>query len=211
MGLAASADVIDAGQVCEPKVTKTGMRGVARKWTFRVESSAATMARQCRRIRARRARLLAGIPGRVGDIVEPPFAAPSEVASDRDVLLATKLHVPRPRRTWYRARLAERFDEGLARGLMLVCAPAGYGKTLLLADWARRGQPPVAWLSLDVGDNDPARFWRHGVAALDQVRPGLAERVGPPMAALLTRLIAAQRADAPGVPLGCLGPAPARL
>src|SRR5215467_3920230 len=58
-------------------------------------------------------------------------------------------------------------------------ARAGYGKTVLLADWARRGQRPVAWLSLDVGDNDPARFWRHGVAALDQGRPGLAERVGP--------------------------------
>jgi LuxR family maltose regulon positive regulatory protein len=75
--------------------------------------------------------------------------------------------------------LAERLDEGLARGLMLVCAPAGYGKTVLLADWARRGPQPVAWLSLDAGDNDPARFWRHGVAALDRSRPGLAERVAP--------------------------------
>jgi LuxR family transcriptional regulator, maltose regulon positive regulatory protein len=113
-------------------------------------------------------------------MVEPPFAAPSEVASEQDVLLATKLHMPRPRPDLIpRPRLAERLDEGLARGLMLVCAPAGYGKTVLLADWARRGQPPVAWLSLDVGDNDPARFWRHGVAALDQVRRGLAERVGP--------------------------------
>ena len=113
-------------------------------------------------------------------MAEPPVAAPSEVASERDVLLATKLHVPRPRPDLVpRPRLAERLDEGLALGLMLVCAPAGYGKTVLLADWARRGQLPVAWLSLDVGDNDPARFWRHGVAALDQARPGLAEQVGP--------------------------------
>ena len=113
-------------------------------------------------------------------MVVPPFAAPSEVASERDVLLATKLHVPRSRPDLVpRPRLAERLDEGLERGLMLVCAPAGYGKTVLLADWARRGQPPVAWLSLDAGDNDPARFWRHGVAALDQVRRGLADRVGP--------------------------------
>ena len=62
---------------------------------------------------------------------------------------------------------------------MLVCAPAGYGKTVLLADWVRRGRQPVAWLSLDAGDNDPARFWRHAVAALDRVRPGISERMGP--------------------------------
>ena len=102
-------------------------------------------------------------------MAESSPAARAEVASERDVLLATKLHVPRPRPDLVpRPRLAERLDEGLARGLMLVCAPAGYGKTVLLADWARRGQQPVAWLSLDVGDNDPARFWRHGVAALDR-------------------------------------------
>ncbi|HUK72368.1 MAG TPA: LuxR C-terminal-related transcriptional regulator [Streptosporangiaceae bacterium] len=110
----------------------------------------------------------------------PAATLPEVAASERDVLLATKLHVPGSRPGLVpRPRLAERLDEGLARGLMLVCAPAGYGKTALLADWARRGQQPVAWLSLDVGDNDPARFWRHGVAALDQGRPGLAERVGP--------------------------------
>ena len=62
---------------------------------------------------------------------------------------------------------------------MLVCAPAGYGKTALLADWARRGPARTAWLSLDSGDNDPARFWRHAVAAMDRVRPGLDARLGP--------------------------------
>ena len=113
-------------------------------------------------------------------MVEPPFPAPSEAVSERDVLLATKLHAPRSCPDLVpRPRLAECLDQGLARGLTLICAPAGYGKTVLLAEWARRGQPPVAWLSLDAGDNDPARFWRHAVAALDQVRPGLAERAGP--------------------------------
>ena len=111
---------------------------------------------------------------------EPAAAEPAAARDERDVLLATKLHMPRPHPDLVpRPRLAERLDEGLARGLMLVCAPAGYGKTVLLADWARRGPQPVAWLSLDGGDNDPARFWRHGVAALDRSRPGLAERVGP--------------------------------
>jgi len=71
-------------------------------------------------------------------------------------MLATKLHIPRPRSGFVdRPRLAGRLDEGLARGLILVCAPAGFGKTALLADWARRTQRSVAWLSLDAGDNDP--------------------------------------------------------
>ncbi len=43
----------------------------------------------------------------------------------------------------------------------------------------RRAQRPVAWLSLDAGDNDPARFWRHAIAALGAVRPGVAEHVAP--------------------------------
>ena len=95
------------------------------------------------------------------------------------MLLATKLHVPRPRPGFVpRPRLAGALDEGLARRLILVCAPAGSGKTALLAGWARSGNRPVAWLSLDAADNDPVRLWRHVVAALDRARPGIAERVG---------------------------------
>ena len=110
------------------------------------------------------------------------MGAPAAMAatSERDVLLATKLYVPGLRPDLVpRPRLAQRLDEGRGRGLVLVCAPAGYGKTVLLAEWVRRGRHPVAWLSLDAGDNDPARFWRHMVAALDRVRPGISERVAP--------------------------------
>ncbi|HEY3651738.1 MAG TPA: AAA family ATPase, partial [Streptosporangiaceae bacterium] len=97
-----------------------------------------------------------------------------------DSLLATKLHMPGPRAGLVlRPRLLARLDEGLGRGLVLVCGPAGYGKTVLLTDWARRGEVPAAWLSLDAADNDPARFWRHAVAALDRARPGTGERVAP--------------------------------
>jgi LuxR family maltose regulon positive regulatory protein len=137
-----------------------------------------------------------------------PAAAPSGVAAPgQDVLLATKLHVPGPQAGFVaRPRLVELLEEGLARGRVLACAPAGSGKTALLADWARRGDRPVAWLSLDVGDNDPARFWRHAVAALDRARPGIGDRVcpllGPPaprsFEGLVTALInelAAQRGD----------------
>ena len=96
------------------------------------------------------------------------------------VLLATKLHVPSRRPGFVpRPRLVGRLEEGLARGLILVCAPAGSGKTVLLADWARHGGRPVAWLSLDVGDNDPARFWRYVVAALGRARPGIGELAEP--------------------------------
>ena len=107
-------------------------------------------------------------------------AAAEAATSERDVLLATKLTVPGLRADLVpRPRLAQRLDEGRGRGLVLACAPAGYGKTVLLAEWVRRGRAPVAWLSLDAGDNDPARFWRHAVAALDRVRPGISERMGP--------------------------------
>jgi LuxR family maltose regulon positive regulatory protein len=100
--------------------------------------------------------------------------------SGQDVLLATKLHVPGPPPGFVpRRRLVQALGEGLARGRMLVCAPAGFGKTALLADWARSGGHRVAWLSLDEADNDPARFWRHALAALDRAYPGIAERAGP--------------------------------
>ena len=118
-------------------------------------------------------------------------------------MLATKLHMPASRPDLVpRPRLTARLDEGLALGSVLVCAPAGYGKTVLLADWARRGGPAVAWLSLDAGDNDPARFWRHGVAALDRARPGTGERVasllGPPAPASFQGLVTALINDLAG-------------
>ena len=112
------------------------------------------------------------------------------------MLLATKLHVPRLQPGFVaRPRLVQALDEGLVRRLILVGAPAGFGKTALLAGWARRGDRPVAWLSLDAGDNDPARFWRHAVAALDRARAGIAERVGallgPPAPASFEGLVTA--------------------
>ena len=107
---------------------------------------------------------------------------PPEVAttSNQEVLLATKLHVPGAQPDFVsRPRLADRLDEGLARGVILVSAPAGFGKTSLLAEWTHQSPRSVAWLSLDAGDNDPARFWRHALAALDRVHPGTAERLAP--------------------------------
>jgi LuxR family transcriptional regulator, maltose regulon positive regulatory protein len=120
---------------------------------------------------------------RYGRHVESPQAATALAGvamSGQDVLLTTKLHVPRtPPGFVPRPRLVQALGEGLARGRVLVSAPAGSGKTALLADWARGGGRPVAWVSLDGADSDPARFWRYAVAALDRARPGLTARVGP--------------------------------
>ncbi len=104
--------------------------------------------------------------------------------SQEGALLATKLYVPRPRaRLVLRPRLVERLDEALRAEckLTLISAPAGYGKTTLLTEWAHTaragGVPPpgVAWLSLDEKDNDPVRFWTYVFSALKTIQPDLAE------------------------------------
>jgi LuxR family transcriptional regulator, maltose regulon positive regulatory protein len=84
-------------------------------------------------------------------------------------LLASKLTPPRPPiRLVSRPRLFAQLDAGTQQLLTLVSAPAGAGKTMLLATWSSSGRPPgpVAWLSLDAGDNEPARFWAYVLTAL---------------------------------------------
>jgi len=82
-------------------------------------------------------------------------------------LLTTKLHVPRlrPERI-SRPRLVERLESGLSRPLTLISAPAGFGKTTLVAEWLASSRRPSAWLSLDEQDNDPTRFLAYLTAAL---------------------------------------------
>jgi LuxR family transcriptional regulator, maltose regulon positive regulatory protein len=86
-------------------------------------------------------------------------------------LLETKLQVPRRRRDLVaRPRLSERLSRGAESELMLVSAPAGFGKTTLLADWLAgpvSSGRAAAWLSLDQRDNDPALFWIYVVTALN--------------------------------------------
>ncbi|MEP7356627.1 MAG: LuxR C-terminal-related transcriptional regulator [Anaerolineales bacterium] len=98
-----------------------------------------------------------------------------------------------------RARLIERLNEGLKRrpGLSLVSAPAGFGKTTLVTTWLTGGERGVAWLSLDEGDNDPARFLTYVVAAVQTIAANVgAEALGmlqspqlPPSEAILTALL----------------------
>ncbi|HLJ80617.1 MAG TPA: LuxR family transcriptional regulator, partial [Ktedonobacterales bacterium] len=99
------------------------------------------------------------------------------VASERDPLLTTKLTVLPPRADLVpRQRLLERLDEVTRRKLTLVSAPAGFGKTTLLAEWCASSVPralPIAWLSLDERDDDPVRFWTYVLAALDGAHAGV--------------------------------------
>jgi LuxR family maltose regulon positive regulatory protein len=115
--------------------------------------------------------------------------------TERDVLLASKLHLPLPRAGFLpRPRLVDRLTQGLASELTLVCAPAGFGKTSLLGDWARRRTQPTAWLSLDEGDNDPVRFWWYVAVALDTVGAGtggLTARPGGPRPVALELVVTA--------------------
>jgi LuxR family transcriptional regulator, maltose regulon positive regulatory protein len=86
-------------------------------------------------------------------------------------LLATKLTLPRTSLSQVpRPRLFDLLNAGTQQLLTLVSAPAGAGKTTLLASWSSSRQPPgpVAWLSLDVGDNEAGRLWAYTVAALCQ-------------------------------------------
>jgi LuxR family maltose regulon positive regulatory protein len=92
-------------------------------------------------------------------------------------LLETKLHVPRPRRGLVaRRRLVERLTRVWDSALTLVSAPAGFGKTTLLAEWLAAAPAEgrsVAWLSLDERDNDPALFWTYVVTALRTAVPAV--------------------------------------
>ena len=95
-------------------------------------------------------------------------------ADGRARLLSTKLrtpthHVPRVRR----ARLLSALDEGAERGTTLICAPAGFGKSTLVADWLHRHDRQAAWVSLDSGDSDPVLFWSYVAAACQEVEPTL--------------------------------------
>ncbi len=136
---------------------------------------------------------------------------PTSLRTQRDPLhslLATKLHVPRLRAQFIRrSHLVERLQQGMERALTLVSAPAGFGKTTLVAQWLAESGTPVAWLSLEPEDNEPVRFLSYLIAALQRLdlhvgnamlpllqapRPAPLERV---MALVINDLIAGAARD----------------
>jgi ATP/maltotriose-dependent transcriptional regulator MalT len=117
-------------------------------------------------------------------MAQPRRPPPEPSGRHRPPLLAGKTAAPLlPPGTVTRARLLGRLDEHGAGRLSVVVAPAGWGKTTLLAEWARRtsDRDPVAWLTLDESDDEPNRFWTYVVTALRAVAPDLG---GGPLAAL---------------------------
>ncbi|MGE5333550.1 MAG: AAA family ATPase, partial [Nitrososphaerota archaeon] len=100
--------------------------------------------------------------------------ASADHATARDApLLATRMLMPRtPACVVNRTHVWHRLQRGMERPLTLLTAPPGFGKTTALAAWARQVETPVAWVSLDVSDNEPGQFWAYILAALEQASPG---------------------------------------
>ncbi len=128
----------------------------------------------------------------------------------RPILIATKLHPPAARDQMVaRERLLERLGSGSGLRLSLVDCPAGFGKTTLLAAWreAEATRRPVAWLTVDEGDDDPVVFWAHAIEALRRVCPKIGEQVSAEMAGALMRTadrpIRATRSPRRRLKIGC--------
>lgn len=121
--------------------------------------------------------------------------------SGNELLLATKFLLPASSHEIIaRPHLLALLNAGLHQRVILISAAAGFGKTTLLTNWVRSfapGHPPVAWVSLDAGDNAPFQFWSYVLTALEQCQPGLSrlpfaalqDTPQPSWQAMLTALI----------------------
>jgi LuxR family maltose regulon positive regulatory protein len=120
-------------------------------------------------------------------------------------ILYAKLNRPRSSvKTLARARLSEQIDHSLASNVTTIVAPAGFGKTVLLASWMAQHSSPVAWLSLDANDNQLLTFVRYLTLALEMLFPqgcretrSLVEALFPPTLTQLTDCLLAEIGDLP--------------
>jgi LuxR family maltose regulon positive regulatory protein len=129
-----------------------------------------------------------------------PTQTAMQAATGQPLLLSSKLTPPRlPHALVERERLLVALDRALLTPLTLLAAPAGWGKTTLLAAWARRNAARVAWLSLEELDTSPTRFWVALIAALrrgggyapsfGETAVTLLESPQPPLSTILTALL----------------------
>lgn len=141
--------------------------------------------------------------GKVAPICKPLYCGGIPEQSETVMatpILTTKLSIPPKRTDWVvRPRLLKRLEEGARHRLTLVSAPAGFGKSTLLASWVHKHSPlpRLAWLSLEEEDNDPVRLLAHFIAAWQRIEPSLGQTVqalletpqAPPLNHLMTMLI----------------------
>jgi LuxR family maltose regulon positive regulatory protein len=132
------------------------------------------------------------------DNASSPSSTSSISAPHDPPFLATKLFVPPPRPgAVQRDRLHAKLQQGLAGKLTLISAPAGFGKTTLVSEWAASGQHRIAWLSLEETDSNIKRFLGYFITALQSLQPGIGADIlsllqsgqAPPMENLLAKLI----------------------
>lgn len=127
-------------------------------------------------------RLEAVAAGFARPIVDAPVVSvPENSALSAQTVLASllvpKLRIPRPHPNLiFRPFLLAQLERCLSSKLTLLSAPAGFGKTSLLSAWLTERAdflPPVGWIALDSGDNDPGRFWAYFIAACQNLQPDL--------------------------------------
>lgn len=113
-------------------------------------------------------------------------------------IIKTKISVPFSRTPLvHKQKLLGKLDKSKDLKLTILSAPPGAGKTTLLGEWARKSKVPVAYISLDKGDNDPARFCAYLATSMEHVNPKGKEAVlgmlnflyTPPIEAVLTTLM----------------------
>lgn len=126
----------------------------------------------------------------------------SHAGAEQSQLLTTKLITP-PLRSGHvsRRQLTDRLDAALQHALTLVVAPPGSGKSTLVSEWVHALTTPSTWLTLDVDDNDPQRFWSYLLSALEPHLPSIhdglatAHRASPAIGAELARKLVAAPAE----------------
>jgi len=85
-------------------------------------------------------------------------------------MLLTKLHIPSAgNNIVHRSELFDKLNAGLSRKLILVSAPAGFGKTTVVSDWIDKNKIPAAWFSIDNGDDDPANFLSYIISGIQGI------------------------------------------
>jgi LuxR family transcriptional regulator, maltose regulon positive regulatory protein len=98
----------------------------------------------------------------------------SSTLEQSETLFSTKLFAPSIRTEHVsRPRLIAQVNSGLDKALILVSAPAGYGKTTLVCSWLHETNTRYTWISLDEGDNDPIHFLQYLLTALQKVVPAI--------------------------------------